>query len=153
MPHQFQDTEGRQYNIKVTIPRMRWIRDEIGVDLGRKDAFIALSANPIDLVNVIYMLVKDQADKYKLTDVQFGEAMDGDTLEQAWQAFSEAYLSFCPSHQAKLLRKLMAASEQTELLSVEEVEYKLGQLVGSYKSRSNAAPSLGVSQETTASGS
>ena len=101
MSKKFKDTAGREYKIKITIPRLRWIRDEIDIDLGKKDAFIALSNNPIDLVNVLYMLVKDQADKYKISDVAFGESMDGDTLETAWEAFGEAYLSFCPSHQGR----------------------------------------------------
>lgn len=147
---QFTDIEGRVYTVKVTIPRLRWIRDEIDVDLGKRTEFIQLSTNPIDLVNVLYMLVKEQADGYELTDVQFGESLDGDTLQAAWEAFGESYLSFCPSHHAKILRQLMASLDETEKMSADQVEYQLRELVASYKSDSKSAGSSELNQETTA---
>ena len=144
----FKDTKGREYKLRITIPRLRWIRDEIDVDLGKKDTFVALSNNPIDLVNVLYMLVKEQADKHGISDIEFGESMDGDTLHEAWEAFSDAYLSFCPSHQAELLRKLMAAASKTEHLSTLEVEHRLNQLVESYNLGSKSVPSSESKLET-----
>ena len=148
MSKRFKDRHGRQYKIKITIPKMRFVRDELEIDLGQQSAFIGLSNNPIELVNVLYCLVKDQADKYGLTDVQFGESFDGDTLEQAWEAFGEAYLSFCPSHQASLLRKLMAAAAKTEMLSKIEAENRLQSLVESYNLHSKSADPSELNQET-----
>ena len=139
----FKDTAGRQYKIKVTIPRLRLVRDELDIDLGRQDTFIALSINPIDLVNVLYLLVREQVDEHKLTDVEFGEALDGDTLEAAWAAFSEAYLDFCPSHQAMILRRLMTKAMQAERLGSHEIDSRMDILLESFKSDSKSA---GVSE-------
>ena len=137
----FKDTAGREYKIKVTIPKLRWIRDEIDVDLGQRQAFIELSNNPIDLVNVLYMLVKEQCDEYKISDVEFGESLDGDTLEKAWEAFGESYLSFCPSHRAEALRAMMAASKKAERLTEEAIDKRLDQLVELYSLAYNSPES------------
>ena len=74
--------------------------------------------------------------------------MDGETLEAAWDAFGEAYLSFCPSHQADLLRKLMATAAKAEHLSVLEVENRLEMLTDSYQSGSNTVQSSESNPET-----
>ena len=145
---QFTDVHGNVYRVKITIPKLQYVRDEIDIDLGKEAAYIELSRNPIDFVNVLYCLLIEQVKKHKLTDVEFGESFDGDVIENAWSAFSEAYLSFCPSHQEKLLRDLMAKAYQTELVASEVVDAKLSLLVDSLKSASGIAEHSESSQET-----
>ena len=147
--HGFCDKHGNEYRIKITFPLLRFVRDELDIDLGKNESYIALSNNPIDLVNVLYCLVKEQADAYGLTDVQFGEAfVNRDELDKAWAAFGKAFLSFCPSHQADLLRQLMATAEKTELLSQIEAENRLKSLVESYNLDSKLLEALESSQAT-----
>ena len=147
----FTDTAGRKYKFKVTIPRLQLVRDELEIDLGKPDSFIGLSKNPLDVVNVFYLMLRDQANEHGLTDVQFGESFDGDVLEAAWEAFSKAYLSFCPSRQRKLLQKLMASVEQTEMEATELVVDRLQNLSASLKRHTNSPPSSESTWESTAS--
>lgn len=144
----FKDTAGREYKIKITIPRLRMVRDEIDVDLGKPEAFLQLATSPIDLVDVLYLLVKGQADKYKLTDVAFGESFDGPAIESAWEALSEAYLSFCPSHRADTLRKLMADAQKAELLGMELVDDILMGQLESFKSDWSSADASESNRKT-----
>ena len=149
--HGFTDTAGRKYKFKITIPRLQLVRDELDIDLGKPETFISLSKNPIDVVNVLYLLLRDQAKSHGVTDVQFGESFDGDVLEAAWEAFSKAYMSFCPSRQREMLRQLMAAIDQTEMEAAEIVVDRLQNFSASLKKDTSLRQSSESKLETIAS--
>lgn len=145
----FRDTRGRKYTVRITIPLLRAIRDELDVDLGTPDGFFGLSSNALDVVNVLYLCVQDQASKYKLDDVGFGEALDGDTVAEAWQAFNEAYIDFCPGPQRKVLRRLMDTATELTQQKNESSLTKLDSLLESLKSPPATAENSGYDRTTT----
>jgi hypothetical protein len=116
----FQDNAGRTWTVAMNVWTVKKVRDLLGVDLldvggdegkpgpGLLHRFIA---DPILLVDVLYVACKDQADPLGVTDEQFGRAMAGDAIDAATRAFLEDLADFTPSPRDRArARKVMAAT-------------------------------------------
>lgn len=130
----FKDREGREFNIVITVGAMKRCKALAGVDLYKlvDDKFRKLKElleNLEELCNVVYALVKDQADKMTVTeadgsqraytDEDFGNMMAGDTLYYASEAFQEAYLLFYPNPGVRAaLRKVFEKAKKAETLAL-----------------------------------
>lgn len=71
-----------------------------------------LSANTIQLVDVLYAAVKPQLDALNLTDEQFGEMLDGGTIEAATEAFLAGLVDFFPGARGDMLKRVLARAKQ-----------------------------------------
>jgi hypothetical protein len=102
---QFKDSEGRSWDIKVTTNVIERAKSLINVDI--TDLYMETGsrvfADPVLLVNLLFVVCKDQAEKRELTDVQFGEAMFGDALQDGANALMESVADFFPSSKRKML--------------------------------------------------
>lgn len=116
----FKDTEGREWPVAINVAAIRRVKDLLGVDLLdlTDDRFAAISTligKPVELVNVIYVLCKPKADERNITDEQFGEAMAGDAIQHAADAFLDEYANFFPDPRMRAgLKKLMDASRKVQ---------------------------------------
>lgn len=95
----FKDTKGREYTVDVTIGALKRVKDTLGVDLyeieaGDPPLATRLQTDLALLVDVIYVVCKPQADKHGVTDVEFGESLDGEAFYAARGAFLEALVDF-----------------------------------------------------------
>jgi len=89
----------------LNVYAVKKVRDSLGVDLldlGGADQpgnglLYRLIADPVLLVDVLYVVCKDQADQAGVTDVQFGQAMAGDVIDAATKALLEELADFTPS--------------------------------------------------------
>lgn len=140
---QFVDNAGRTWVIQIHAYAVKELRDLLDVDLyGLIDDNLQplgkLLGDPIKLVDVIYCLCSDQAEKAGVTDRDFGRAMAGDSIEKAADAFVEELTDFFPNAQVRAnLRKaletiliirnrLMAeANKELEQLNIEELIMKV----------------------------
>lgn len=108
-PRRFIDSAGRPWVIVVNVPGIRRVQTMVGLDLvaavtGRtKDL-----ADPVKLVDVVYVLCKPQADAAGVTDEQFGEAMAGDAIDHACDALIQATCDFLPARKGGPLRGAFA---------------------------------------------
>ena len=110
----FKDNADRTWTITLNVYAVKKVRDLLGVDLldlggdpstplGAGDAkdgnglLYRLIADPVLLVDVLYVICKDQADGANVTDEQFGRAMAGDVIDAATRAFLEELADFTPS--------------------------------------------------------
>ena len=126
--HGFRDCHGRQWSIRVDVGAVKRVRSALGVDLmqvaerktadgGREPGVLErLASDPVLLVDVIYVLCRDQAQSAGVTDEQFGAAMAGDALEGAVTAMLGAIVDFFPNprERAALKRLLEAANREAE---------------------------------------
>ena len=115
--HSFQDTAGRLWEVQINVSQVRRVRGLAGVDLNKLldekcQPLGELLADPCRLVDVLYALCKEQADKAEVTDQQFGESLGGDVLEEAAHAFLEELIDFFPRRVQETLRKLFAKSRE-----------------------------------------
>lgn len=106
----FKDTTGRQWLVDITINEVRRVKSLAKLDLldlenGR--SLQALANDPVLLVDVLYILCQDQAQREGLTDEQFGRIFRGDVIESATEALFEALVNFFPPQRQTLLRKVM----------------------------------------------
>jgi len=106
----FNDNAGRSWSLALNVWTVKKVRDLLGVDLldlggesatGSSDKkpglLFRLIADPVLLVDVLYVVCKDQADGAGVTDEQFGRAMGGDAIDAATKAFLEELADFTPS--------------------------------------------------------
>jgi hypothetical protein len=93
----FKDNAGRTWTIAVTVDAVKRVRDLLKEDLlDVENVLKRLMVDPILLCDVIYCVCKPQADAEQVTDVQFGQAMAGDTIAHAKTALVEEIVNFSP---------------------------------------------------------
>jgi len=117
----FKDTAGRTWIISIHVSAIKRVRGLLGIDLYKliDDKFKALGellADPVQLIDVIYCLCKEEADKLGISDEEFGRAMGGDVIEHAANAFLEELTDFFPDARVRaalrtMVEKGKAASE------------------------------------------
>lgn len=113
----FKDNEGRQWEVAVNVTAVKRCRSLLGVDLPAlvDDGFqglAALMADTTKLMDVVYVLCKSQADARGLTDETFGEAIAGDVIGAAGDAFKEAFADFFSDPKVReALRKVFAKAD------------------------------------------
>jgi len=93
----FNDSAGRTWQLAITVDAVRRVRDLVGVNLARliepREAggslplMTDLEDDLLLLVDVIYALVKPQADAAGVSDEDFGRALGGEAIAAAHEAF------------------------------------------------------------------
>ena len=112
----FTDASGRTWELTVVVSAVNRVRDLLGVDLmdvAGGDLLERLADDPVLLVDVLYVLVKPQADAKGASDEDFGRGMVGGVLDDAASALMKELLGFFPSAQraralGKMARKIEA---------------------------------------------
>lgn len=116
--HTFTDHAGRTWTVAIHVAAVKRCRALASVDLYGlvDDKFEGLSkllSDPCGLVDVLYVLCKDEADKLGVSDEDFGRGLGGDSLERATAAFLEELTDFFPDPRVRAgMRRVMAAGHQ-----------------------------------------
>ena len=118
----FRDNAGRDWTIAVNVASIKRLRDVLDVDLMgviEGDLLQRLYADPILLVDVVYVLCKPRADELGVTDEQFGQAMGGDAIELATAALVDEIIDFFPNRRdreraRKVLAKFTTAMQRAQ---------------------------------------
>jgi len=102
----FSDNAGRAWDVVVHVLAVKRVRAALGVDLYRlvDDGLKGLGellADPVLLVDVLYVLCREAAESSGVSDEDFGRSLAGDALERAAQAFLEALTDFFPDRRAR----------------------------------------------------
>ena len=95
----FDDNAGRTWTVAVTINAVKRVKGLLDVDLtdlmdGDPPLLTRLDTDIVLLCDVIFALVKPQADEQGVTDEQFAEALGGDAIIQAHDALLEELADF-----------------------------------------------------------
>jgi len=117
----FNDNAGRTWSLTLNVWTVKKVRDLLGVDLldlggeaatrDKPGLLFRLIADPVLLVDVLYVVCRDQADGAGVTDEQFGRAMGGDAIDAATKAFLEELADFTPSPRDRArARKVIATT-------------------------------------------
>lgn len=111
----FNDADGREWTVLVTVPDLRRVRKELGVDLLKMggDVFKRLMQEEELLVDVISVLLTPEIEKRGLDAEGFARALRGDALEEATRAVLESLIDFFPKGRRAAMR---AALEKTDQL-------------------------------------
>ncbi len=95
----FVDEKKNTWDIDLTIGSVKQVQKLLGVNLldldgGDPPLLTRLGTDLVLLVDVIYVLVKEQTDKADMSDVEFGLALNGEAISAAQEAFYEELVLF-----------------------------------------------------------
>lgn len=103
----FKDSQGREWFLNVNTGTVKNVRAARDVDLldTTGEVYERLADDPVLLVDVLWLLCQEQAQKVGLTDAQFGEGLVGDAIEDATTALMGAIADFTPSRKRAVVLK------------------------------------------------
>ena len=95
----FQDAGGTTWEIRVNGGTIKRVQDLLGVDLGKlldgsPPLLTRIHTDIIFLVDLIYVVLKPQADAREISDLQFAELLEGDALLAAHDGLMEELADF-----------------------------------------------------------
>ncbi|MCL4199605.1 MAG: hypothetical protein KJZ69_19080 [Phycisphaerales bacterium] len=97
----FKDNADNEWSVEINVAALKRIRSLTGTDLleviSGGDLLERLMRDPVLLCDIIYALVKPQADEKRISDEAFGAAMAGDAIDSATAALLDELVAFCPS--------------------------------------------------------
>lgn len=124
----FTDSKCRDWTVDVNVTAVKRVRDRLSIDLldlSSGQLFEKLVADPIALVDVLYVLCEPQANERQVTDVQFGEAMAGDAIEAATTALLESLIEFFPKAKRAVLEKAVQKLRTVEAMAAQVASQRL----------------------------
>jgi hypothetical protein len=107
-PVTFKDTEGRAWSVEITYSTVKRVRSILGVDIMEAvegKLMPKLISDPMLLVDVLYCIVKPQADAAGVTDEQFGGALGSGKLYEARDCLAHALVFFSPPEKRQAIRR------------------------------------------------
>lgn len=152
----FRDGNGKEWVVRIDVAQAKKVRAATGVDLTRliDDKLAPLSAllaDPIQFVDVLWVLCSEEARGRDVSDEAFGASLGGDSLAAATEAFVEALVDFFPDATRRdRIRRVIAmgkaildevATEEDHRLANLDVKEKARQLMsGSSSTNSPGSP-------------
>ena len=115
MASEFRDDLGRAWNIHVSCSALKRIAAHAGfdiADISNGKAIDLFGGNPTHLLDVLWPLVKADAEKRGIDIDSFGDGLRGDALSTATDTVKEELLAFFPTPRRRLMERLLARMEK-----------------------------------------
>jgi hypothetical protein len=127
----FKDTNGKQWQVVITVGSVKRVKEALGINLcglveDQCRPLGELLADLARLVDVLFVLCQAEAKAVGLSELAFAEALLGDALSDAVDAFVQALEDFFPRPETrKALRRLVEIGEKVgaELAKRAEKEF------------------------------
>jgi len=121
--HSFTDNAGRAWAVAVNVDTIKRVRALVNVDLLSVfdgQLLAQLSSDPVLLCDVLYAVLKPEADTRNISDVDFGRAMAGDAIGHATGALLDELADFSRNAaQRQVTHKALAKTRAVEARAVE----------------------------------
>lgn len=101
----FKDQQGRDWILEVVPPVIAAVRRECDVDLVNLERIGELS-DPVKLVDVLYIMCRQQCEQRQIDAEQFGRSIAGESYQNAADALLAAIADFFPPRKRSQLRSL-----------------------------------------------
>jgi hypothetical protein len=124
----FRDTAGRTWQISLTIDALKRVKSLLQIDLteplqGEPPLMTRLAIDVLLLCDVLFALIKPQADAAGVSDEVFGASLGGEAILAAQEALTQEWLDFFQNlrrthlvtaiqKQRDLVQAIVAAGEQ-----------------------------------------
>lgn len=126
----FKDQQGRQWRVAINVRSCKQVREEVGVDLFAMCSggdFAGFDRDPVAMVDVLYVLCRDQCIDQEVADTDFGQLFAGEVIAHAGDALMDAIADFCPNPKiAQGLREVRQAQKKAEMMAasraIEEIK-------------------------------
>jgi hypothetical protein len=108
----FADNAGRTWAITVNVSAVKRVRDLLQVNIleiaDQKGKLLErLVEDPCLLCDILFCLVKPEAEAKGISDEDFGKALGGDVLDQAADALLTEIADFFPKGRREVLRRIV----------------------------------------------
>ena len=129
----FQDSAGRTWILSMTIDSVKRVRDLMQINLiepeaGEPPLLTRLGSDDLLMLDVIYCLLKPQADELKVSDVDFARALGGDAVLAAINAFYEELTDFFQKRGRTDRAKGVATQHRLIQLAIQRVEMQMNRI-------------------------
>jgi len=128
----FVDTAGRSWTLSLTLDAAKRVKGLLGggvnllaLEAGDPPLLTRLGTDVILLCDVIYAVLKPQADAADVTDEQFGAALGGETILAAQTAFYEELVDFFRGLGRADLARAVEAQRKMIDLAVSRIESRI----------------------------
>lgn len=124
----FKDNAGRSWVVSVNVDTIKRVRALVNVDLLTVldgQLIERLAGDPVLLCDVLYAVLKPEADTQGVSDVDFGKALAGDAIEHATAALLEELADFFPQAKRRLLGKALSKLKAVEQAAANLAEKRL----------------------------
>jgi hypothetical protein len=145
----FTDTTGRVWTVTITVDTVRRVRNTTNVDLldvAGGTLIERLVSDPVLLCDVLFAVIRPEAEAKQVSDADFGRALAGDAIDAATTALLEGLVSFFPSPKRRVLSKALDKLNawQAEALAAAEAKLDSPELAAAVQA-AFAAPPPGIS--------
>jgi hypothetical protein len=129
----FTDNAGKTWSVSMTIDSVKRVRDLLSVNLvepeaGEPPLLTRLGTDEILLCDVVYCLIKPQADQLGVSDGDFGRALGGDAILSAQTALYEELADFFQKRGRPDRAKAVTAQKEMIELAIQRVTMKLTEM-------------------------
>ena len=156
--HIFTDNKGRKWDIVLNVNQMKRVRAVLGIDLVnvitldakgevKVDLIDRIANDPCLLVDILCVLTEKQAASLGVSEVQFGESLAGDAIEEATKAFLDELVDFFPGARRLFLQKAVTLARKYTL----EMTSALEKALSDPELEKRVAQSMNLSQSSQAS--
>ena len=122
----FADKENRSWEPEVNVVTIGRVRDSLGINLLE----LLLPENTLAdrltdlclLVDILYLLCRDQAAAAGVNDLAFGRAMTSDGIEDGWAAVLEGVVLFSPRGLRPAHQKVLKKAKQYQAAAAEKIK-------------------------------
>ncbi len=156
----FKDTKGRLWEISIDALVIKRLRTSIDFDLAAPDVTATLRRLIGDVIltcDVVYAIVKPQADAAGISQDDFWGAMAGDPIDTALQAVMDEVTDFTPNRAARerLTLWLKTVTEMAQMKDVQADEAMKGLVAKglAWAARAETTPGGGSGNSPEPSGS
>ena len=128
----FRDEKGRQWNLKITVGKAMLLRDEMNLDINQlidpKSGLLhELIVDSWKLLDILLLLTRDERKEQNISESDFANALGGETLDEATEAFRFGVTSSLKKLQrrafAAMIRQLSTGMEKAaQKIEVEMVK-------------------------------
>ena len=122
----FLDAENRYWEPEVDVVTIGRVRKALGINLLElllPDSTLAERlTDPCLLVDILYLLCEEQADKSGVSDTAFGKAMTPDGIEDGWAAVLEGIVLFSPRGLRPAHQRVLEKAKKYQEAAAEKVK-------------------------------
>ena len=122
----FLDAENRSWEPEVNVVTIGRVRTALKINLLELllpgSTLADQLSDPCLLVDILFLLCKDQADKLGIDDVAFGKAMTPDGIEDGWSSALEGVVLFSPRGLRPAHQKVLLKAKQYQAAAAEKIK-------------------------------
>ena len=129
----FQDSAGRTWTLSMTVDSVKRVRDLMQINLIEPEAgdpplLTRLGMDDLLMLDVIYYLIRPQAEQLNISDSDFAKALGGDAVLSAINAFYEEMVDFFQKRGRTDKAKAVSTQHRMIALAIQRIDTHISRI-------------------------